>query len=98
MIVFHPFIGVPEKTIFARMLVYNLGCFVLWFLWIADFCHDNTEKCCSADLPPIGFCNEFLLGSERCAQFGFVFFLLFNFSSKQLRSNRKKSKNRQKTE
>ena len=52
----------------------------------------------SYDLPPIGFSILFLLGSERCAQFGFVFFLLFNFSDKQLRCNRKKAKNRQKTE
>ena len=33
---------------------------------------------------PIGFCNEFLIGSELCAQFGFVFSLLFNFPDWQL--------------
>jgi len=39
-----------------------------------------------------------LFGAERCAQFGFVIFLLFIFSSKHSRSNRKKAKNHQKTE
>ena len=44
-----------------------------------------ATKSANTDLPFLGFCNEFLLGSERCAQLVFVFFLLFNFSSEQLK-------------
>ena len=28
----------------------------------------------AGDLPPIGFCNEFLLGSEGCAQLNFLYY------------------------
>jgi hypothetical protein len=31
-----------------------------------------TAENANTDLPPIGFCNELLLGSEGCAQFNFL--------------------------
>jgi len=40
----------------------------------------------------------FIFGAETYAQCSFIIFLLFNFSSKHSKSNRKKAQNHQKTE
>jgi hypothetical protein len=49
-----------------------------------NYAHLSNPNRLAFYLPSIGSCIEPLIGAEGCAQFDFVLFLLFNFSSKQL--------------